>query len=113
MHHAEDVDEEMAEKMAAFRERMRRHENHFLNKPAAEKTAAEQTPGPTGEFPEGKLTELDEGEIRIAVGIVENKVVIDFGAEVTWIGMNGDQAHTLGRRLVKLAKKLKRKETGK
>jgi hypothetical protein len=107
MHHAEEVDEQMDRKINAFHERMTRQDDHILNKPGAEKEAVGETPGPTGEFPDGKLTELDEGEIRIAAGIVEDKVVMDFGTPVTWIGMDRDQAHTLGRRLMKLAKKLK------
>lgn len=35
--------------------------------------------GPTGQFPQGKLTPHDEGEIRIAVGIEQGKVVMPSG----------------------------------
>ena len=48
--------------------------------------------GPTGEFPEGKLTPMDQGEIRIAIGVEKNKVVMHFGKEVAWIGFNRKQA---------------------
>lgn len=39
--------------------------------------------GATGEFPEGKLTEVDEGELKFAVGYMKGKVVIDFGTPVS------------------------------
>lgn len=59
-------------------------------------------PGPTGQFPEGKLTADDEGEIRYAVAAdrERQKVVIDFGAPVRWVGMTPDQADHLGRLLI-------------
>lgn len=51
--------------------------------------------GATGNFPEGKLNEQDEGEIRITVGHVDGKVVIDFGTPTTWIGFTPDQADSI------------------
>jgi len=48
--------------------------------------------GATGEFPEGKLTEHDEGEIVFRVGSHQGKVVIEFGTPVAWLGMTPQQA---------------------
>lgn len=48
--------------------------------------------GATGKFPLGKLTPSDEGELRFAVGVEYGKVVIHFGKEVAWIGMEAEQA---------------------
>ncbi len=59
--------------------------------------------GATGEFPEGKLTEVDEGELKFAVGYVEGKVVIDFGTPVSWVGMHPHQAKELARLILKHA----------
>ena len=68
-----------------------------------------QDTGPTGEFPEGKLREDDEGEIVIKVGEYQGKVVMDFGTEVKWIGMNAKQAAEIGRGLLKHAQKIQKR----
>jgi len=59
--------------------------------------------GPTGKFPEGKLTETDEGEIKIAIGNKNGKVIIDFGSPVTWIGFTPEQAEEIANILKKNA----------
>jgi hypothetical protein len=56
--------------------------------------------GATGEFPEGKLTENDEGEIRFGVANTAGKVVLDFGKPVAWLGMNPQQAVDLANVLI-------------
>ncbi|KKL13391.1 hypothetical protein LCGC14_2526230 [marine sediment metagenome] len=61
--------------------------------------------GKTGRFPEGKLADHDEGEIRFSVGHKGSDVIIDFGASVKWIGMNGNQAIDLGNSLIKHGRK--------
>lgn len=50
--------------------------------------------GATGKFPEGKLNATDEGEIQfgIAADTRNEKVLIDFGTPVVWIGLNPEQA---------------------
>lgn len=62
--------------------------------------------GATGEFPEGKLTESDEGEIRFRVGAKDGKVVLDLGAPVAWVGMTVKQARDLGSSLIGHAKRV-------
>lgn len=56
--------------------------------------------GPTGEYPEGKLDEADDGELRISVGKVDDKVVMSFGTPVEWIGMTLAQALQIGQALI-------------
>lgn len=56
--------------------------------------------GPTGQFPEGKLNENDEGEIRIAIISQNGKVVIDFGKPTAWIGFTPEQARGIAESLV-------------
>jgi hypothetical protein len=51
--------------------------------------------GPTGKFPLGKLTETDEGEILMGVAVHDQKVVLNFGTPVAWIGFTSDQAHSI------------------
>lgn len=59
--------------------------------------------GPTGQFPEGKLHQSDEGEIKLAIGHKEGKVVIDFGSQVTWIGFTPNQAEEIAALILKHA----------
>lgn len=51
--------------------------------------------GETGDFPEGKLTDHDEGGIVFALGVVEGKIILHFGKSVAWVGMNPAQAKEL------------------
>ena len=62
--------------------------------------------GPTGQFPEGKLNEDDEGEIRIAIGHQDGKVVIDFGKPVAWLGFTPSQARGIAETLINHADRL-------
>jgi hypothetical protein len=55
--------------------------------------------GPTGQFPEGKMNDADEGEIRVAIGQKDGKVVIDFGSPVAWIGLTAEQAEDIASTL--------------
>lgn len=63
----------------------------------------QQILGPTGQFPEGKLGDDDEGEIRIAIGNQNGKVVISFGGPVAWIGFTAAQAREIAETLIKHA----------
>lgn len=62
--------------------------------------------GTTGKFPDGKLNKDDEGEIRIAIGIEENNVVMRFGKNIYWIGFEPKQAFQIAASLIDKAKKL-------
>ena len=55
--------------------------------------------GATGEFPEGKLTQHDEGEIRLAVTHKDGKVVLAFGRSISWIGFDPKQAREVAELL--------------
>jgi hypothetical protein len=44
--------------------------------------------GGTGDFPRGKLNADDEGALRIGVTVKDKTVVIAFGKETAWIGMD-------------------------
>lgn len=68
----------------------------------------EQLLGPTGQFPEGKLNENDEGEIRIAVGHQNGKVVIDFGKPIAWIGFSAGQARELAGAIIQHAEQVEK-----
>lgn len=56
--------------------------------------------GATGNFPQGKITERDEGELKLAVGHSPGKVIITFGKEVAWIGFTPQQAKDIAASLL-------------
>ena len=62
---------------------------------------AERAPllGATGKFPLGKIVPEDEGELALAVGHAEGKVVMDFGKPTAWIGFTAEQADELAATL--------------
>lgn len=66
--------------------------------------------GATGKFPEGKLTDSDEGEIKVAIGSKDGKVVINFGTQVVWVGLNPEQAHNLAQSLLEKANEIRFQE---
>ena len=74
-----------------------------------ERTFADRL-GATGRFPEGKLTKHDEGEIRIAVGHADEKVLIDFGKPVAWIGFNARQAREVAESLLQHAREVEARQ---
>lgn len=56
--------------------------------------------GATGKFPEGKLNQDDEGEIRMAIGSENGKIIMNFGKPTAWIGFNPTQARSLANLLI-------------
>lgn len=59
--------------------------------------------GATGKFPQGKLREDDEGEIRIAIGHQDGKVIMNFGKQTVWIGFDSRQARQVAASLIEHA----------
>lgn len=70
-------------------------------------------PGPTGDFPRGRLNADDEGGLRIAVGPSEDggNVMVHFGSPVAWFALPPQQAADLAAALIKQARAVAR-ETG-
>lgn len=62
--------------------------------------------GATGEYPRGKMSEDDEGEIRLAIGHNGTEVIIQFGTPVTWLGMPKSNAKEFGEKVLKAANEL-------
>ena len=60
----------------------------------------------TERYPEGKMTEQDEGAIHFAIGTKEGKVVIQFASSVAWIGMPPEQAMEMAQLLIKHARSI-------
>ena len=56
--------------------------------------ALEMRLGATGNYPEGKLNETDEGEIQVGITAdpEHQKVLINFGKPIVWFGLTPSQA---------------------
>jgi hypothetical protein len=49
--------------------------------------------GATGKFPDGKLNDNDDGEIRFSLTVQDGKLIIfDFGKNIKWIGFTKKEA---------------------
>ena len=65
-----------------------------------------QTPaGPTGRFPDGKLHDGDEGGLTVAVWLdaPNSAVVLEFGTQISWMGMDADTARAIATKMIALA----------
>lgn len=67
--------------------------------------------GATGKFPEGKLDEDDEGELRLAIGgnASTGLVEIHFGTQVQWMAIKPEQAIAMANTMIDHAKALIRR----
>ena len=66
-------------------------------------------PGKTMEknrYPEGIINNYDQGELSIKIMTYKNKVVIDFGKSIKWVGMGPDMAVELALAMIKHAKEI-------
>jgi hypothetical protein len=61
--------------------------------------------GATGNFPDGKLSDNDEGSLRMAIGYDKlNEIVhIEFGSPVAWLGLPPENAIQLALMMMKHA----------
>ena len=65
--------------------------------------------GPTGEHPNGKIAEDDDGELQFAVGVTQSgEVFIDFGVKVKWFAMPPEEAMSLAQMIAANAQKAAR-----
>ena len=68
--------------------------------------------GPTGDYPEGKFREDDEGGLLMAVGHMEGKVVVAFGHGIEWLALPPEKAIEFGHVVIDHAHKLITKKGG-
>ena len=60
-------------------------------------------PGPTGQFPDGKLDETDEGEIAIGVTSSNGLVHVNFGKSISWFAFPPERAIEFAKLLLRYA----------
>lgn len=66
--------------------------------------------GATGTFPQGLMSRNDEGGLQMAVMAAEDKVVLAFGTEVSWIGFGPTQAREIAKLLSQRADDVEREQ---
>lgn len=59
--------------------------------------------GATNRFPRGKVTEHDEGELKIAMYTKDGTIFVDFGKKVAWLGLDANSARDMAKLLLKHA----------
>lgn len=62
--------------------------------------------GKTNDYPRGKLNEHDEGGLRIAIGVQDRTIIVDFGTPTAWIGLDKQTALALAASLTEKASQL-------
>lgn len=83
---------------------MAHHSSDIMNDSLMQQWTKDLGLGATGKFPEGKLTEQDEGEIKIGVTSKDDKIIIAFGKKVNWVGLTKEQAADFAELLLKHSK---------
>ncbi len=68
----------------------------------------EKRSGPTGK--PGELGEMDEGELAVAVGQENGRVIITFGKTVAWVALRPDQADMFCSTVQAMAARIRRGE---
>lgn len=61
--------------------------------------------GPTGKYPQGKVTEHDQGGLAVAIGTDKKRgiIQIEFGTSLTWLGLTADDARAFANQLLERA----------
>lgn len=65
--------------------------------------------GATGRHPQGRITPSDEGELQFGVANDGSTVIMSFGKEVAWLGLEPAQARQLAGWLIKHADEVEAK----
>lgn len=63
--------------------------------------------GATGQYPDGKASPDDEGELQLAISHTQDQVLLNFGKPIEWLGMDRDSAIKFARLLATHATQLR------
>lgn len=60
--------------------------------------------GPTHSFPQGKIGDGDDGELRIGLArMASGGILLNLGRPVAWVGLDAASARDLGEKLIRMA----------
>lgn len=57
-------------------------------------------------FPRGKISDDDEGELTLRIGVTDKTVIIDFGKDIKWIGYDKAGAIEFAELILKHARSI-------
>lgn len=57
-------------------------------------------------YPRGKLCQDDEGQLAIGIAVQDKTLIIDFGKQIKWIGMDKAMAIQFGETIIRRAKEI-------
>lgn len=66
--------------------------------------------GATGKFPEGKVSEHDEGALRFGIAEAEDYIVVNFGTPVAWFTLDPDLADQVAAKFKQLAHRIRKRQ---
>lgn len=66
--------------------------------------------GSTGDFPRGKFSQDDEGQLTLGVGVKDRTLIIDFGKPVAWVGLDYFSAVQFAQTILRRAEEIAPKE---
>lgn len=56
--------------------------------------------GPTGDYPQGKLNESDEGALNIGLATIDGNVMFNFGKPIVWFAMPLNEAYSFAELII-------------
>ena len=67
--------------------------------------------GATGQFPDGKVSPQDDGELTFSVVGTKEHIVLQFGGPVTWMAISPEMAFALALSLLTISREVKQAES--
>lgn len=68
---------------------------------------ANKSMGATGNFPQGKIINEDQGEIALGIATYQGKIIMNFGEKpISWIGFTEVEARQIAESLISRANEL-------
>lgn len=61
----------------------------------------------SGQYPRGKLSEGDEGQLAVAIGVTDKTLIINFGKPIIWVGLDYHSAMQLAENIIRRAQEIK------
>ena len=74
---------------------------------STEEVAQEANLGATGKYPHGKTGPMDQGELKAGVYIQKDRLVVNFGKELSWLSMTKQEAMMFAAGLVRKIEEMK------
>lgn len=75
--------------------------DHEAFKKDADRLTKEASLGATGNFPQGSIGKDDQGELKCAISIRQNRLLIAFGKPIDWLALTKAEAIAFAQGILK------------